>query len=127
MKRGTGSHCFDNDTLRSLWEEQENCAFCHVNGADSFDHIEGRAAAHTDSVLNAVPVHNQKCNIALHGEMHTHENKVRLFIHVFIRLFQRKYDFQKNDYDFVKTSNAAQEALGILFSSPKVSDGLFGF
>lgn len=111
MKRGSGTNRFDNDILMSLWDEYENCGYCGMNMADCLDHIEGRGGEYNSSPVNAIPAHNQACNIARHGEIHTHESKVRAFKYVLRRMFLRSYEFTQEDIAFLESHNAAREAL----------------
>lgn len=109
--RGTGTSRFNTEALMQVWDTWEMCAYCNELGADAMDHIEGRSGKYNNSIANAVPVHNQSCNIAQHGAMHTHENKVKLFKYVLKRLAQRGYEFTDEDRAFVDSSAACREAL----------------
>ncbi len=109
--RGTGTSRFKTEALMQVWNEYEHCAHCGEVGADAFDHLEGRSGGYNNSIVNAVPVHNQKCNIAQHGAMHTHENKVKLFKYVLKRLAQRNYEFTNEDRAFMDSSATCREAL----------------
>ena len=72
------SNRFDNAILSRYYDDYEVCVYCHKAGADCYDHVEPRSEPHTNSHFNASPTHNQTCNIAKHGEMHTTESKRRM-------------------------------------------------
>lgn len=110
-KRGTGSHCFDNDMLRSIYDEYEDCAYCGMAGADCFDHVEPRAGKYTDSIVNAAPVHNQKCNIDKHGAMHSPMMKEALIKRNLLRLFREQYTFIEVDTKYLEEYEPAHKAL----------------
>jgi len=114
MLRGKGSNCFNNNLLMTVYNDYEDCGYCHNNGADCFDHVEPRSGKYTNSILNACPVHNQKCNIAKHGEMHTFDNKVKLILFNMKRLQKEKYSLLEVDKDFILEYKTAQEALNRL-------------
>jgi hypothetical protein len=112
--RGSGQNCFSNTQLREYYEEYETCRYCGESGADCFDHVEPRANKYTNSIFNASPVHNQKCNIAKHGEMHSHENKVKLIYKNMKHLQNRNYIPNDTDTLFINEYKTAQEALAML-------------
>lgn len=110
MKRGSGSNCFNNNTLASIYDDYENCAWCGGNMADCFDHVISRKNKYTDSIVNASPVHNHKCNIAKHGEMHTFDNQVKLLTINLNRLKRERYKLTEYDWQFINEYKQAQEA-----------------
>jgi len=110
-KRGSGSNCFDEDLLVMIYDDYEHCVHCGAAGADCFDHVEPRSGVFTNSILNASPTHNQKCNISQHGEMHQFNNKIRMIKTNMERVFREGYKLQQVDRDFIKTYKSAQIAL----------------
>jgi len=113
-KRGSGSNCFNNEILQSIYNDYEKCVWCGLNGADCFDHVISRKNKYTDSILNAAPTHNQKCNIAKHGEMHTRENQEMMIKTNAIRLNKEKYRLIQVDLDFISEYNLTEIIKDIL-------------
>lgn len=110
MKRGGGSNPFDDTQLRSIYDDYEFCCFCGGAYADCFDHVISRANKYTDSIVNASPMHNHKCNIGKHGEMHTFDNQVKLLKTNLRRLKTELYKLTDYDMKFIAEYKQAQIA-----------------
>lgn len=118
-KRGIGSNCFDNDLLNSIYNDYENCVWCQINGqissmADVFDHVISRKNKYTDSIINASPTHNHKCNIGQHGQMHTRENQERMIKHNLKRLNREGYKLNENDLLFLQEYDLLELAKSVI-------------
>lgn len=105
---------FDKDKLARYYDEQEICVHCGEYSADCFDHVIPRANKYANSLLNASPTHNHKCNIAKHGKMHTFDNQVKMLFKNMLRLRREGYKITELDNDFILEYAQAQEALKLL-------------
>lgn len=105
------SNSFNYDELARYYDEHEVCVLCGEYGADCFDHVILRANKYSNSLLNASPTHNHKCNIARHGEMHTFENQVKMLLKNMLRLRREGYKITELDNNFILEYAQAQEAL----------------
>jgi hypothetical protein len=108
------SNSFNRDELARWFDEYENCVWCGESGADCFDHVILRANKYSNSILNASPSHNHKCNINQHGKMHTRPNQEKMIKHNAKRLNAQRYKLTELDLNFIKEHNLIHVIADIL-------------
>lgn len=95
------SNNFNKDILYSIWGEYVDCKYCGKNGADCFHHGISRARKYTDSIYNAIPLHNYPCHLNNHGWLVKEENAHKLIIDNIIECTRMGYKAKENDKLFL--------------------------
>ena len=99
------SNSFDREELANYYDEYEICRYCKKNGADAFHHIFSRSGRFTNSILNAIPLHNYTCHINIHGKLMTREQQEKFITQNLEYLHRKGYKLKKLDWDFIMEYN----------------------
>lgn len=87
---------FDKEKLKTWFTDNHTCFWCGESGFDAFHHILGRKS---NSILNASPLHNEKCHI-YNGKLNTQEARSILLCKTVFYLSFMGYSFSKEDTEF---------------------------
>ena len=97
---------FDRDELQKWFEGWWKCYYCGQNTWDCFHHAVGRGNKSDDaesSILNAVPLCNQKCHLPNHGALRSSKAfKKKFLTRTYDLLIERGYKFNEVDKRFLK-------------------------
>jgi len=89
---------FNRQKLFDYFIYNYECWICGQNGQDAFHHIIGRDS---NSILNAAPVHNDKCHLQKSGWLHKPEVEKQLLQKTFIYLKKQDYQLIQKDLEFI--------------------------
>lgn len=114
-KRGTGSNPFENETLRTYYDEIQQCFGiyrdehgtihdCGRFNATDFHHNSGRTGPHDSSILNAVPL-CRRCH-ADHGFISLQDQQIRMFDKVMRHLDSHGYKLNDVDLQYIRYNEA---------------------
>jgi len=106
-----------NDFNRLLLEDyflyNYECWVCGRNKQDAFHHITGRRYPECKSILNAAPVHNDKCHLQKSGWLHKREVEQDLLMKTFLYLNKQDYVLLSIDRQFIKRYQRYYENMGL--------------
>lgn len=98
---------FNEDVLRKWFFYNTRCWVCGKNTWDSFHHVINGS----DSILNAAPVCNETCHLAIHGILRKKEKVIVLLRKTLEYLLDQGYVFNKNDKIFIEKHRSYYEGI----------------
>jgi hypothetical protein len=90
---------FDQVELQRWFGYCYQCWICGLNSWNTFHHICGD---HSNSLLNAAPLHNWTCHIDIHPKLKKTENIQMLLEKTLSFLLSNGYVLNDNDKQFIK-------------------------
>ncbi len=98
MKDNGLKNNFDRDKIRKWFCFNEKCFYCDKYGWDAVHHIQKR---NSNSLLNACPIHNEKCHL-YNGKLHHKSVEKKLLKKTLLYLLKQNYKFDENDKRFIE-------------------------
>ena len=109
---------FNQEKLRAVWAFEYSCLWCGESGFDCFHHIMSPSSPRyldgkfNSSILNACPIHNQKCHL-YNPELHKIDSERKMLQGVLKHLVLSGFKFKDKDAEFYEKYSALYNSKGL--------------
>jgi len=103
--RVSSTNNFNRDDLLKWFDGWYKCFLCGQNTWDCFHHAVGRGIKNDNSersILNAIPLCNNKCHLPEHGKLRTKEFASKFLKQSYEHLLEQGYEFTELDEKFLE-------------------------